>query len=312
MNKPPPTLGKDILLYDATLLPQEKFEGVINRAAELGVPILFRHFGSRFGMMGRNLLTSDIVSYLKYQEKCGKPAPTCQVQGKKNTRCNMDYTLLIKHFQMPRHLRNVCINMLDNPVDCDPTLVEAFNSPDFIGDNDLTQFGIKRPKEAHELRDGVKIPSLRRWLLVGSGVSGFHRDMMGLSTAVQIQRGEKYWFWVEKNDENVAILAKKGQYKAVSKFTKVYGVHLYPGDLFVMNPGLIHAVVTKEDSFAAGSHFLFPRTLGQSFYMAKEDFRNPTITNDERDAKTFYSELLKVYFNVVGAADRPERSHMGH
>ena len=83
MNKPPSAIIKDILLYNATLLSQEKFEGVINRAAGLGVPVLFWHFGEYFGMMGRSLLTSDIVFYLKYQQKCGKRAPTFQLQGQK-------------------------------------------------------------------------------------------------------------------------------------------------------------------------------------------------------------------------------------
>ena len=36
-------------------------------------------------------------------------------------------------------------------------------------------------------------------------------------------------------------------------FRKGFDVPLSPGDLFIMSPGVIHAVINKGDSFANGS-----------------------------------------------------------
>src|SRR5947207_7565520 len=199
-------------------------------------------------------------------------------------------------------------NMLDNPLEIDPTLVAAFEIPNAIQIRDVIEFGIERPVDSHSLRRGVKIPSYRRWLLVGSkcSVLGFHRDAMDFRTVVELETGLKDWFWVEQNEENVHHLRRHYQYDSVSKFIKVFHIHLKPGDLFIMNPGVIHAVVTGEDSIAAGLHFLLPETLDRSFFLAKEDTLHHHLTNDPgADGRKLYLQLLKVLsFSNCYSSDR--------
>ena len=134
-------------------------------------------------------------------------------------------------------------------------------------------------------------------LVSASGyVSSFPRDMLGLWTGVEVQRGLKFWFWAEQNQENIEHRAEHGEYECVSKFSKVFGAPLSPGDLFIMSPGVFHAVVTKGDSFANGIHFLLAETLKQSISLAKVDYitADDSLTNDKRDGRKLYHELLMV------------------
>lgn len=297
-NQPPPTVGKDVLVVDATQLSEEDLDEVLTKAAELNVPLLIRRYASRSGPIGRKSYTSDIISYLTHQDEAKRPATTCQVQGAKER--NFGYKFLIKYFQSDPKSRKNILNMLDNPVEVHPDLTQAFEYPEFVARRDVTEFALDRPKNANELRDGLKNPSFRRWMLASAkgSVSGFHIDGLGFWTAVELQEGEpgsKYWFWAEQNEENLDYLERDGQYDSVSKFTKVYAVCLDPGDLFVMNPKVIHAVVTVEDIVALGIHFLLRETLDRSICSAKQEYEAKHLTNDKRnDGQDFYSRLLKV------------------
>ena len=161
----------------------------------------------------------------------------------------------------------------------------------------MIDFCIPR-SSAHKLRDGVKFPFIRLWMLVSASgcVSGFHRDTLGLWTGIEVQRELKFWFWAERNEENIEHRAKHGEYECVSKFSKVFGVPLSPGDLFIMSPGVFHSVVTKGDSFANGIHFLLTETLKQSTSLAKVDYitADDSLTNDKRAGRKLYHELLMV------------------
>ena len=185
--------------------------------------------------------------------------------------------------------------MLDNPAEGDSWLVKDFNFPEFIVNRDMIEFCIPRPS-AHERRDGVKFPLIRLWMLVSASgsVSGFHRDVLGLWTGVEVQQGLKFWFWAEQNEENIEHRAQHGEFNCVSKFSRVYGIPLGLGDLFIMSPGVIRAVVTKGDSFANGLHFLLAETLKQSLSLARSDAANGHLTNDVRDGRKLYNELLIV------------------
>jgi hypothetical protein len=307
---------------DATQLCEEDLDEVLTKAAELNVPVLFRRYASRFGPIGRKNCTTDIISYLIHQRQWKRPPPTCQVQGRRETKFQWD--TLIKYFKTHPDLRTKIINMLDNPVECYPTLNEAFNSPEFIVQRDVIEFALGIPPDADKVRDGFKFPSLRRWLLAGAkyAVAGFHMDGMGVWTGVQQQKeaepqtgatqpqtgatqpqtgatqpqtGSKVWFWVEKNDENVDHLEKEGQFHSVSKFTKIFAVRPEVGDLLVINPETIHGVVTDDDSIWLGVHFLLRETLGRSVYSAMREYKSKNLTNDKRqDGQNFYSRLLKV------------------
>ena len=90
-NKPPPIVGEDILIYDATQLLEAEFDEVLTNAAELCVPVLFRNFATRFGPMGRGTKTSNINSYLEHQESRARPPPTCQIQGETIDAKHLDY-----------------------------------------------------------------------------------------------------------------------------------------------------------------------------------------------------------------------------
>ena len=93
----------------------------------------------------------------------------------------------------------------------------------------------------------------------------------------------------------MTVLTKHGIYKAVDKFTKVFTMTIELKAQLVMNPGLIHVVITKTDSLVTGYHNLLPQFLRESCCLAKADYKNKsTITNDERDTKTFYSNLIEV------------------
>ena len=309
-------MGQDILIIDAAHLSDAGLNEVLTKAVELNVPVLIRKYSARFGPMGRKKLTSDILAYLIYQNENGRPAATCQVQGAEEKK--FEYSFLIDYFKSPPNLREEILNMLDNPVESDSNLTAAFESPEAIQTRDVTGFGIECPIDSHCLRAGVKIPSYRRWLLVGSqySVSGFHRDAKGFWTAVELQTGSKDWFWAEPNEENVDHLREHYQYNSISKFTKVYHIHLDPGDLFIMNPGIIHAVVTTRDSIAAGSHFLLPETLDRSIRLAKEDIGHHHLTNDPSgDGRKLYFQLLKVRPGFVSSRSRTDQTDnpsLGH
>ena len=77
-------------------------------------------------------------------------------------------------------------------------------------------------------------------------------------------------------------------------FSKVYGIPLRPGDLFIMNPGVIHAVVTKGNSFANGIDFPLAETLKQSLSLAQLDAEDNRLKNDVRDGPKLYNEVLVV------------------
>jgi len=276
-------------------LSEAKFEEVLTRAAQLSVPVLFRNFATRFGPMGRGTKTSDINSYLKHQESRARPPPTCQIQGETIDAKHLDYRSLLAYFAMDPSLRGEAINMLDNPVEGDLLLVADFNSPEFIMKRDVIDFCIPR-SSAHKLRDGVKFPFIQLWMLVSASgcVSGFHRDMLGLWTGVEVQRGLKFWFWVQQNEENIEHRAKHGKYECVSKFSKVFGIPLSHGNLFIMSPGVIDVVITKGDSFANGIYFLLTEALKRSTSLAKANTADDSFTNDKRDSQKFYYELLMV------------------
>ena len=80
----------------------------------------------------------------------------------------------------------------------------------------------------------------------------------------------------------------------VSRNSKVFGIPLGPGDLFIMSPGVIHAVITKGDSLADGIHFLLTEALKRSTSLAKVDATDDSLTNDKRDGRKLYHELLMV------------------
>ena len=58
---------------------------------------------------------------------------------------------------------------------------------------------------------------------------------------------------------------------SVSKFSKVNGIPLSAGDMYLMNPGLLHAAATQGDEFATGIYFLLVKTLSQKFSLARLD-----------------------------------------
>jgi hypothetical protein len=211
---------------------------------------------------------------------------------------NFEYSFLIEYFRTDPEMREMILNLLDNPVDCYHDLIEAFDSPAFIALRNLIEFAIGRPDDANKIRDGVKFPSFLRWMLVGAkgSVSGFHMDLFGFWTAVLVQGGSKDWFLTEQNEANVGHLEASGQYASVSKFSKVFVVRVNPDDMLVMDPERIHAVVTEEDTIALGVHFLLPETLQRSICSAKRVSRKyKYLTNDKRkDGRAFYSRLLKV------------------
>ena len=75
-----------------------------------------------------------------------------------------------------------------------------------------------------------------------------------------------------------------------------------PGNLFIMCPGIIYAVVTETDTLALGLHFMLRETLKSGLDFAKADVAdgqdNQTNEDDKiRNAgKHFYFELLNVCF----------------
>ena len=295
-NQSPPSVEKDFLIYDATKSEHspENLDKILSMSANLNIPVLVQNFSSIHGAMGSVPETSTIDMFLAYQASRCRPNPSCQIQGEVENQ-NQTYDFLLQHFSTSPESRESDINLLDLPIESDLRLIEGFNSPAFITKRDLIDFATKRP-DAHKLRDGLKVPSIRRWMLVSGHrcVSGFHRDMLGLWTAVEVQEGEKLWAWAEQCEENVSVRAEYGAYDSVSRFTKIFALTLRAGDLFIMPPGVIHSVVTKGDSLAAGIHFLLPETLDRSIVLAKGDVKDDTLTNDVRKGRDFYAALISV------------------
>ena len=269
----PPTLGKDILVYEATRDIQ--LNDILSKAAELQIPVLIRNFASISDGMGKGSVMSSIMEFLQYQNQNGKPPPYCQIQREVVRGEHLTYDSLLKEFSKDPTNRSGATNVLDLPFDhFNMQHLENFHPSPFITDRDLSDKGIPHPGDSYKLRlgEGVRLPSVRRWMLLsGDGsVSTFHRDIWGFWTAVRMSEGEKLWAWAEANEENVRIRMQHGDIASVCEFTKVFGVLLRPGDLFIMNPGLIHAVVTNGDACALGMHFLLAETLEQSLLLARK------------------------------------------
>jgi hypothetical protein len=268
--------------------------------------------------MARSEATTSIEGYLRYQEEQGRPDPSCQVQGVAGNQ-NISYATLREIFRMKPHLRPYDVNLLDMPVQSDLNLSEQFKCPKFIASRDWLQYAIPMPKDAYKITQGVKVPSLQRWM-IGSGqgcLTGFHRDVLGLWTAVEVQSrkreneeqhqeqgGQKLWAWVEQCEENVAIRREHGPFGGLSEYTKVFAVLLNPGDLFIMPPGLLHAVYTVKDAFAAGVHFLLPETLDRSVITAKDDVKDDGLTNVSLvNVREYYANVLEVRLVFCSKAD---------
>jgi hypothetical protein len=294
-NETLPTEGKDIIVVHAMDLLEGQLDKLLTQAVELNVPVLIRQYSPKFESMGREELMSNIETFFTYQIKKGRPPPTCQILGQGTE--NLPNEFLNDYFKSDVVSRTQIINVLDNPVELDPTLIQAFKIPPDIEDTDLIDFGIKRSADSHKDRGGIKIPSYRRWALVSSefSVTGFHRDAKGFWTAVQLQSGSKNWFWWEDQERNSDYLIKHGQYSCPPISTKLFQVELQVGDLFILSPGLIHGVITKRDSFANGTHFLRRDNLDLSLQLSIDDAKAKyATTNDTTNAKLFYCQLLKV------------------
>ena len=162
-NNPPPTVRKDILMYDVIRLLEAEFDEAFTRAAELTVPILFQNFATRFGPMERGKKTSDINSYFEHQKGYNKSPPTCHIQGETIDAKHFDYHQLLIYFTMDPSLCTNTINILDNPVEGDLKLVADFNCPRFILKRDAISQCIPC-SSAHvfrEFRDSVKFLFIR-------------------------------------------------------------------------------------------------------------------------------------------------------
>ena len=246
--------------------------------------------------MAKTPLTSTVFEYLKYQAERGRKT-TCQIQGAYVSEEQRDFSEVLKHFKTPPSLRKGVWNLLDNPLEYDLQLLDAFNAPQFITERDLLEWGMGAPKDPHLRRNGVKQPSIRRWMLVSEAesVTGFHRDIWGLWTLVEVQTGEKFWAWPPQCQETVDVRKKYGAFKSVSKFPRIFALLLRKGDALIMAPGEIHAVVTPTDACALGMHFQMAETLDQTVVLGKADITTQKgFVNDKRNIKPFLTSLVEV------------------
>lgn len=302
-NDPPPKHGRDYLCYSQLTLTQKadtarQLNEILSKAAQQNIPVLIRDFASIYGPMGRTNETKSIDGYLKYQASRGRPDPSCRVQGEEKHQ-NLRYDEVRNLFRTKLESREFAVNLLDNPIvgNGDLRLQTGFHRPKFISDRDVFDFSLSRPKDAYSLRHGVPVPSFEGWILVSSyGChSTIHHDANGTWTAIEMQDGTKYWFWVESNEHNVEVRKKHGDFGGVSQYTKVFLARIRTGDLLVMPPGLAHNVFS-EDSIAIGTHFWLRETLGASFTLSESDKRARNLTNDDmKDIKKSWANLIEVW-----------------
>ena len=187
--------------------------------------------------------------------------------------------------------------------------MDGFKVPQFVGERDLLEWGLEAPEILNLRRDGVKQPCIWRWMLVSEAksVTGFHRDIWGLWTVVEVQNGKKFWAWVPYCQETMDIRKKYGAFNSISKYPRLFAVDLKKGDALIMTPGIIHAVVTgEEDTSALGMHFQVAETLDQSIFLSKADLTTQKgFVNDRRNIKPFLTTLIEVHiFLSAHSSDR--------
>ena len=245
--------------------------------------------------------TKTIDGFLEYQQKTGQPSPDCQIQGQSEN-CVRNYKQLGNSFREHPNDRSELINILDLPISDDVTLLNGINQLP-LNDADLLRKAKTPAATAREKRQNGKPRGPARddlnWIVVShSGVvSGIHMDRSGYWTSVCLSTGLKAWFWAEWDKGNHKIKKENGEWEGLSGY-KWYGCVLQPGDLFLMPPGLFHAVYTIADSLCIGQHYYFPETLRSSLEMCIACLKSPTLTNEDpsvsRD-RTHLSNLIKVH-----------------
>lgn len=244
--------------------------------------------------------TKTIHGFLEYRRKKQEPSPDCQVQGAfKN--CVRTYEQLCISFRQPADERLEFANVLDLPIHDDSNLLGGINQLP-LHDGDLLRKAKTPATKARDKRKSCKIPGPARddlnWIVVShSGVvSGIHMDRSGYWTAVCLSTGLKAWFWARWEKENHKIRADNGEWGGLSGYTW-FAIMLQPGDLFLMPPGLFHAVYTMTDSLCIGEHFYFPETLLASLEMCIACLKHPELTNEDANPKRdreHFSNLIKV------------------
>jgi hypothetical protein len=196
--------------------------------------------------------------------------------------------------------RDLVVNILDLSISHDLELIRGIMLPEFLN-VDLVKFTKSSPKNAMELRKGIKSSAETLWMLISqfSSLSGVHMDHKGRLTWICITTGMKLWFLIEPSSHNLENRKRCGEFKGLSSYARIHAVLLGPGDLLIMPPGTLHAVYTPCDAKAIGGEFLHPKFLPDSLRKASISLRHSHLTNDPIPRKVVqqeFSNIIEVNF----------------
>eukprot|EP00794_Sanderia_malayensis_P014173 gene14173-15652_t len=125
--------------------------------------------------------------------------------------------------------------------------------------------------------DDMKYPKVKKYVLmsVAGCYTDFHIDFGGTSVWYHIIKGEKIFWMIEPNHEN---LMKYEKWTLSTKQEDVFfgdlvdrctKVHLQAGDTFMIPSGWIHAVHTPADSLVFGGNFIHSFSIGMQIKISE-------------------------------------------
>lgn len=112
-------------------------------------------------------------------------------------------------------------------------------------------------------------PEVQKYCLISAGRSytDFHIDFGGSSVWYHVVKGDKIFYLIEPNDENLKIYEEWNMQKNQSeiflgdKIQNCYKFELKAGNTILLPSGWIHAVYTPSDSLVFGGNFLHSHSI---------------------------------------------------
>ena len=153
--------------------------------------------------------------------------------------------------------------------------------------------------------DELQHKSLEQFFLLSKrgSISATHVDAGGVSTWVQVLEGEKVWYYrhgllhmSQPDRERFVRQGARDIHGYQQGWTKV---HLRRGDIFIMLPGMNHAVYTSSDSLCVGGLILAAADVPNSLRIVRHLQLHPHLTNDDpprqmfREYESFYTYCVQ-------------------
>lgn len=160
-------------------------------------------------------------------------------------------------------------------------LTEDITAPRIVHEISWVSNGVWPEAEQTQINssaDNIVKPEVQKYCLISAGKSytDFHVDFGGSSVWYHVVKGDKIFYLIEPNDENLKIYENWNCLKNHSEIflgdqvKNCYKFELRAGNTIFLPTGWIHAVYTPNDSLVFGGNFLqslnIPLQLKYLFY----------------------------------------------